>query len=75
MKTVKLTDDQLNKLEMYLLMSTQHRKSAREAWESLSKEKDADGNPVFKNAESNASWYAELEITIEEILKALKEAW
>lgn len=70
-RAVTLTNDQWNTLTCYLLMTTQHRKAEREAWESLAKETKEDGTPAFKNAASNARYYAELETKLEVIRKAI----
>lgn len=67
LRTVTLTNDQWSTLTCYLLMTTQHRKGEREAWEKLATETNADGSPKFKNAASNAQYYAELEQALEEI--------
>lgn len=70
-RTVTLTNEQWSTLTCYLLMTTQHRKGEREAWEALAKETNADGTPKFKHASSNASYYAELEKKLEVIKKAI----
>ncbi len=74
-RTVELTSDQLNTLVCYILMTTQHRKGEREAWQSLAKEKNEDGTPVFKNAQSNAEYYEELETNLDEIKEILDNAY
>lgn len=66
-RAVTLTNDQWNTLTCYILMTTQHRKGEREAWESLAKETNEDGTPKFKNAASNAKYYADLEKKLEVI--------
>lgn len=70
-RSVTLTNGQWNLLTTYLLMTTQHRKGEREAWEKLSEEKEADGTPTFKNAASNAEWYARLEVELEKMRKVI----
>ena len=74
-KTVELTKDQLNTLVCYILMTTQHRKGEREAWEKLAQEKNEDGSPTFKNAQSNAEYYAELETKLTTIKEILDNAY
>lgn len=76
MKTskIELTYDQNVKIRMFLLMSTNYRKGERETWEQLSNEFNEDGSLKFKNAKSNAEWYADLEKTINEVLKILDDA-
>lgn len=56
-KTVTLTREEWCKLTTYILMTTQYRKGELEAWERLSQEKEEDGTPTFKNAESNAEFW------------------
>lgn len=68
---VELTNEQVNTLVCYILMTTQHRKREREAWEELSKEMNEDETPKFKNAKSNAEYYADLEFKLEEIRNVL----
>ena len=70
-RSVTLTNDQWNTLTCYLLMSTNYRKGEQEAWERLSTEKNEDGTPVFKNAASNANYYAKLEVELEKIRKVI----
>lgn len=70
-RAVTLTNEQWSLLTTYILMSTSYRKGEQEAWESLSKETEADGTPTFKNAASNAKFYAEFEGKLEEIRKAI----
>jgi hypothetical protein len=60
-RAVTLTNDQWSILTCYILMTTQHRKCEREAWEKLSEEKREDGTPRFPNAADNARYYGELE--------------
>lgn len=69
--TVELTNSQWNTLVCYILMTTQHRKGEREAWEELAKETNEDGTPTFKNARSNADYYQELEKTLQEIRQTI----
>lgn len=71
---VELTNEQVNTLVCYILMTTQHREKEREAWEELSKEMNKDGTPKFKNAKSNAEYYADLEFKLEEIRNVLDDA-
>lgn len=70
-RPVTLTNEQWSLLTCYILMTTQHRKKEREAWESLAKETNEDGTPTFKNAASNAEFYEELETKLEEIRLAI----
>ena len=74
-RTVELTSDQLNTLVCYILMTTQHRKGEREAWQSLAREKNEDGTPKFANAQGNAVYYEELENKLDEIKEILDGAY
>lgn len=71
---VELTQEQVNTLVCYILMTTQHREKEREAWEELAKEMNEDGTPKFKNAKSNAEYYAKLEEKLTEIKIILDNA-
>ena len=68
---VELTNSQWNTLTCYILMTTQHRKGEREAWQQLATEKDENGQPKFKNAQSNAEYYESLEQTLTDIQAAV----
>ena len=70
-RSVTLTNSEWSLLTCYLLMSTNYRKGEREAWERLSTEMNEDGTPVFKNADSNAKYYAKLEVELEKIRKVI----
>lgn len=72
--TLELTEEQADALDLYLLMTTNHRKGEREAWESLAKERNEDGTLKFQNAPSNANFWKEQNETIENILKILQGA-
>ena len=68
---IELTNSQWTTLEVYIRMTTKHRKEERECWEGLAKEKDENGDSIFKNAQSNAEFYDSLEKTLQEILQAI----
>lgn len=70
-KTVKLTLEQVVTLTTYILMTTNYRKREREAWETLSQEKEENGEPAFPNALSNARFWAEEETKLTEIRNLL----
>lgn len=57
---IKLSQDDRTRLDIFLLMTTKYRQEEMKAWEELSKEKNEDGTPVYKNAEGNARWWREL---------------
>lgn len=71
---VELTKEQVNTLVCYILATTQCRKGERIAWEELAKEMNEDGTPKFKNAESNARYFAKLEEELAEIKEILDNA-
>lgn len=70
-KTVTLTKGQWNRLTSYLLMSTNYRNEEAKAWAKLAQEKDEDGKPKYKNAESNARFWEETKAIIEFIRKKI----
>lgn len=72
-KTVKLTLEQVVTLTTYILMTTNYRKREREAWETLSQEKEESGEPSFPNAPSNVRFWADEEIKLTEIRRILEE--
>lgn len=71
-RAVTLTNDQWNTLVCYILSTTQHRKGEREAWESLAAELNEHGEPRFPNAAGNAEYYADLEVELDKIIKAIE---
>ena len=73
-KSITMTYDQASTLICFLLMTTNYRKNEREAWERLATEKKPDGTPRFPNAPSNAQFWADTEIEIEEIRKIIENA-
>ena len=66
-RTVTLTNKQWSRLTTFLLMSTEYQKGEAEAWARLATEKNEDGSPVFKNAESNARFQEETNAMLDEI--------
>lgn len=73
-KTVTMTHEQWTTLTCYILMTTQHRKGEKEAWEKLSKETDECGIPAYPNATGNARFWAEMEDKLDEICKIIDGA-
>ncbi len=73
-RIITLTHEQAVRLTSYLLMTTNYRKGEREAWERLATEKEPDGTPSFKNASSNAMFWAEMERDLEEIRKIIDDS-
>lgn len=69
--TVTMTNEEWLKLTTYLLMSTNHRKGEAEAWERLATETNEDGSPKFKNAASNAEFWREMMVSIDNIRKTI----
>lgn len=66
-RTVTLTNELCNMLQCYILMTTNHRKDEVEAWEKLAQETDENGAPKFKNAASNAQFWRDMEIQLQQI--------
>lgn len=73
-KTVTMTHEQWITLTSYLLMTTNYRKSEREAWETLATEMESDGTLSFPNAPGNARFWAETEQELETIRKIIDDA-
>lgn len=69
-RTVTLTNELCNMLQCYILMTTNHRKGEVEAWEKLAQETDENGEPKFKNAASNAQFWRDMEIQLQQIYTA-----
>lgn len=70
-KTVTLTNRLWNILQFYILSNTQDRKERLKAWEELAQETDENGEPKFKKAASNAEFLRDMELQLQQILKAL----
>lgn len=73
-RTITLTHEQANLLECYILMTTNYRKDEAEAWAELAKEKNEDGTPRFKNADSNSKYWHDLSNNLEEIRNIIENA-
>ena len=69
--SVTLTNEQWNKLAVYILMSTSYRKGELETWQKLAGEQNANGEPAFPNAKGNVEFFSSLEDTLDEIKKAI----
>lgn len=70
-RTVVLTNELCSTLQCYILMTTNYRKGEIEAWEKLAQETDENGAPKFKNAASNAQFWRDMEIQLQQIYTAL----
>lgn len=70
-RTVALTNELCSTLQCYILMTTNYRKGEIEAWEKLAQETDENGAPKFKNAASNAQFWRDMEIQLQQIYTAL----
>ncbi|MBS7061317.1 MAG: hypothetical protein KH120_04685 [Eubacterium sp.] len=70
-KTVTLTNRLWHILQFYILSDTYHRKEKLKMWEELAHETDENGEPKFKNAVSNAEFLRDMELQLQQILKAL----
>ena len=71
MKNNQLTFDEAQTLVCYILMTTKWREGEAEAWGELAKEMNADGNPTFPKAQSNADYFTELSDKLEAIKEKL----
>lgn len=69
-RTVTLTNELCSMLQCYILMTTNHRKDEIKAWEELAQKKDENGAPKFKNAASNAQFWRDMEIQLQQIYTA-----
>lgn len=69
-KAVTLTNELCSTLQCYILMTTNYRKGEIEAWEKLAQETDENGAPKFKNAASNAQFWRDMEIQLQQIYTA-----
>lgn len=69
-KTVTLTNELCSTLQCYILMTTNYRKGELKAWEELAQETDENGAPKFKNAASNAQFWRDMEIQLQQIYTA-----
>lgn len=70
-KTVTLTNRLWHILQFYILSDTYHRKEKLKMWEELAQETDENGELKFKNAVSNAEFLRDMELQLQQILKAL----
>lgn len=70
-RTVTLTNKQWTRLTTFLLMSTEYRKGEACAWEDLAGAKNIDGSPALKIAESNARFWEETNVMLDEIRVAI----
>ncbi len=71
---IVLTAEQANLLTSYILMTTNYRKGEAEAWGKISEIRKDDGTPEFKNAKSNAKWWADLSGRLDEIRAVIEAA-
>lgn len=69
-KTVTLTNELCSTLQCYILMTTKHREGELKTWEELAQETDENGAPKFKNAASNAQFWRDMEIQLQQIYTA-----
>ena len=71
---VALTRDTWSDLTAYLLMTTKYREGELGAWKDLATKLGTDGKPEYPNAESNAKFWEEMLVTIESVIKAIRNA-
>lgn len=72
--TLELTEEQIDTLNIYLLMTTNYRKGEQEACEHLAKERNEDGTIKFPNMQSDAVFWKKQNEEIEKISKILQKA-
>lgn len=72
--TITMSREYWNALTCYLLRNTKARQGEIDAWESLSKEMDENGNPKFPNASEMMKYEMETRDKIEEIQKIIDKA-
>lgn len=70
-KTVTLTNKLWHILQFYILSDTHNREERLKVWEELAQETDENGELKFKNAVSNAEFLRDMELQLQQILKAL----
>mgnify|MGYP005853474381 CR=1 FL=1 len=70
-KTVTLTNRLWHILQFYILSDTHNREERLKVWEELAQETDENGELKFKNAVSNAEFLRDMELQLQQILKAL----
>ena len=59
--SVTLTNTEWNRLNCYILMTTNYREGERGAWLKLAEEKHPDGRPVFPNAPEQAEYWKSMD--------------
>jgi hypothetical protein len=74
MVTITLSDEQAMRLRMVIMLTTRYRTNEAEACERLSKETNEDGTAKYPAMASNAAWWKETNIIVEEILEIIKDA-
>ena len=72
--TIELTEQQVKTLDIYLHMTTNHRKRELESCESMAKELDDNGNVKFPKMADNAKFWKETIEEIKEIQKVIEKA-
>ncbi len=73
-RNITLTAEDANLLVCYILMTTQYRRGEVDAWAKLAEEKNEDGTPVFKNAQSNSEWWEKACARLESIKKIIDDS-
>lgn len=73
LKTIELTDEEINTIVCYIHLTANHRKKKAEAWEHLATEKELDGSLKFPHAKDNAQFWREQEEELTAIISKLEE--
>lgn len=71
MKSLLLTEQEEQTLQMFLLMTTNYRRGEQESCASLATETNEDGNPTFPKMADNARWWQDCIETIDAITEKI----
>lgn len=69
--SLELTDQEIKDLDFYIVLTRKHRQEEQEACETLSKETNDDGTPVYPKMKDNAEFMKKLNENIEIIAEKL----
>lgn len=68
MRTITLTNDQWDKLWIYLLETTDWRRQRISAWEDMACKMNHDGSPMHPEAVENLEYFRELARNVSEVI-------
>ena len=71
-RILKLTEEELFQLALYLDLTDSFRRESIETWENLSSETNDDGTPRYKHAAGNASFFRKQCAIIEQIRQKIE---